>query len=138
MGSVIDNSTDTNLTIIEVGTTGVGVSLTMAWTGFEYPLLHIDVDLVPVIQLPYPEEIPHPPLLNRWIPNNHGPPHQIVLGGKTWTIPLDQVKSAYISADGRGLWRFSTGIVENYCMLKIRCFRGAAFKRSQRDELGSS
>ena len=92
----------------------------MAWTGTEYPLLHIDIDLVPVIKTgPYPPEIPHPPLIQRWIEEDKGALHVMELGGKTWTFPLEDVISVYISGDGRGLWRFSTGIVENYCMIKM-------------------
>lgn len=40
--------------------TRVGVKLSLAWQGSEYPLLLIDVDLVPVLVVPWPEEISRP------------------------------------------------------------------------------
>ncbi|XP_069168790.1 serine/threonine-protein phosphatase 6 regulatory ankyrin repeat subunit A-like [Procambarus clarkii] len=42
--------------------TQVGVALSLAWQGSEYPLLLIGVDLVPVLVVPWPEEIIRPPL----------------------------------------------------------------------------
>ncbi|XP_045596923.2 uncharacterized protein [Procambarus clarkii] len=42
--------------------TQVGVAMTLAWQGSEYPLLIIGVDLVPVISVPWPEEIHRPSL----------------------------------------------------------------------------
>ncbi|XP_069956365.1 serine/threonine-protein phosphatase 6 regulatory ankyrin repeat subunit B isoform X2 [Cherax quadricarinatus] len=42
--------------------TQVGVSLTFAWQGKDYPLLLINIDLVPVLAVPWPPEVRRPPL----------------------------------------------------------------------------
>nr|XP_045599441.1 serine/threonine-protein phosphatase 6 regulatory ankyrin repeat subunit B-like [Procambarus clarkii] len=42
--------------------TQVGVALTLAWQGKEYPLLLIGIDLVPVVTIPWPAEVSRPPL----------------------------------------------------------------------------
>nr|XP_045599429.1 ankyrin-2-like isoform X2 [Procambarus clarkii] len=42
--------------------TQVGVALTLAWQGKEYPLLLIGIDLVPVVAIPWPAEVSRPPL----------------------------------------------------------------------------
>ncbi|XP_047481034.1 uncharacterized protein LOC125033502 isoform X3 [Penaeus chinensis] len=75
--------------------TQVGVGLSLVWTGKEYPLLLVDVDIVPTMEAPWPEELPRPPLT---------PPH---------------LKSVYISSIGNGEWRFSFAQAENEIMRNL-------------------
>ncbi|XP_069158663.1 serine/threonine-protein phosphatase 6 regulatory ankyrin repeat subunit C-like [Procambarus clarkii] len=55
---------DERLSLVPPGLTRtqVGVALSLAWQGSEYPLLLVSVDLVPVVVVPWPEEISRPPL----------------------------------------------------------------------------
>nr|XP_045588451.1 uncharacterized protein LOC123750377 isoform X2 [Procambarus clarkii] len=55
---------DKRLSLVPPGLTRtqVGVALSLAWQGSEYPLLLVSVDLVPVVVVPWPEEISRPPL----------------------------------------------------------------------------
>ncbi|XP_069158681.1 serine/threonine-protein phosphatase 6 regulatory ankyrin repeat subunit C-like isoform X2 [Procambarus clarkii] len=55
---------DERLSLVPPGLTRtqVGVTLSLAWQGSEYPLLLVSVDLVPVVVVPWPEEISRPPL----------------------------------------------------------------------------
>ncbi|XP_069185151.1 serine/threonine-protein phosphatase 6 regulatory ankyrin repeat subunit C-like isoform X2 [Procambarus clarkii] len=55
---------DERLSLVPPGLTRtqVGVALSLAWQGSEYPLLLVSVDLVPVVVAPWPEEISRPPL----------------------------------------------------------------------------
>ncbi|XP_063612337.1 uncharacterized protein LOC134785836 [Penaeus indicus] len=75
--------------------TQVGVGLSLAWTGKEYPLLLVDVDIVPTMEAPWPEALPRPPLT---------PPH---------------LKSVYINSIGNGEWRFSFAQAENEIMRNL-------------------
>nr|XP_045605231.1 ankyrin-3-like isoform X1 [Procambarus clarkii] len=56
--------TNSRLSLVPPGVTRtqVGVSLTFAWQGKEYPLLLISIDLVPVLAVPWPAEVSRPPL----------------------------------------------------------------------------
>ncbi|XP_069158652.1 uncharacterized protein [Procambarus clarkii] len=55
---------DERLSLVPPGLTRtqVGVALSLAWQGSEYPLLLVSVDLVPVVVVPWPEKISRPPL----------------------------------------------------------------------------
>ncbi|XP_042858197.1 serine/threonine-protein phosphatase 6 regulatory ankyrin repeat subunit A-like, partial [Penaeus japonicus] len=88
---------DKRLTMIPPGVkrTKVGVGLTLVWTGKEFPLLLVDVDIVPTMEAPWPADLPRPPLT---------PPH---------------IKSVYISSIGDGEWRFSFAQAENEIMKNL-------------------
>ncbi|XP_063606003.1 serine/threonine-protein phosphatase 6 regulatory ankyrin repeat subunit A-like [Penaeus indicus] len=88
---------DKRMTIIPPGVkrTKVGVGLSLAWTGREYPLLLVDVDIVPTMEAPWPADLPRPPLT---------PPH---------------LKSVYINSIGNGEWRFSFAKAENEIMKNL-------------------
>ncbi|XP_037775312.1 LOW QUALITY PROTEIN: uncharacterized protein LOC119572333 [Penaeus monodon] len=75
--------------------TQVGVALSLVWMGKEYPLLLVDVDIVPTFEAPWPEDLPRPPLT---------PPH---------------LKSVYINSIGNGEWRFSFAQAENEIMRNL-------------------
>ncbi|XP_042227865.1 serine/threonine-protein phosphatase 6 regulatory ankyrin repeat subunit C-like [Homarus americanus] len=53
---------DKKVSIVPPGLTRtqVGVALSLAWQGSQYPLLLIGIDLVPIVVIPWPEEIPRP------------------------------------------------------------------------------
>ncbi|XP_045136985.1 ankyrin-2-like isoform X2 [Portunus trituberculatus] len=53
---------DKRLSLVPPGLTStqVGVALAFAWQGQEYPLLLIDVDLVPVLEVPWVEQVSRP------------------------------------------------------------------------------
>ncbi|XP_045105084.1 ankyrin-1-like isoform X2 [Portunus trituberculatus] len=53
---------DKRLSLVPPGliSTQVGVALALAWQGQEYPLLLVGVDLVPVLEVPWPGKIPRP------------------------------------------------------------------------------
>ncbi|XP_045105113.1 serine/threonine-protein phosphatase 6 regulatory ankyrin repeat subunit C-like isoform X2 [Portunus trituberculatus] len=55
---------DARLSFVPPGLTStqVGVAFTLAWQGKEYPLLLVGVDLVPVLEVPWQEEIARPRL----------------------------------------------------------------------------
>ncbi|KAG0725312.1 Espin-like protein [Chionoecetes opilio] len=59
--SVLD---DARLGVVPPGLakTQVGVALSLAWQGTQYPLLLVGVDLVPVLQVPWDAKIARPPL----------------------------------------------------------------------------
>ncbi|XP_027209268.2 uncharacterized protein [Penaeus vannamei] len=88
---------DERMTIIPPGVkrTKVGVGLSLAWTGKEFPLLLVDVDIVPTMEAPWPPDLPRPPLT---------PPY---------------LKSVYINSIGNGEWRFSFAKAENEIMKNL-------------------
>ncbi|XP_069983764.1 uncharacterized protein [Penaeus vannamei] len=88
---------DERIAIIPPGIkkTQVGVGLSLAWTGKEFPLLLVDVDIVPTMEAPWPADLPRPPLT---------PPH---------------LKSVYINSIGNGEWRFSFAKAENEIMKNL-------------------
>ncbi|XP_063851977.1 ankyrin-1-like isoform X1 [Scylla paramamosain] len=53
---------DERLSLVPPGLTStqVGVALSLAWQGREYPLLLVGVDLVPVLEVPWLEQVPRP------------------------------------------------------------------------------
>ncbi|XP_063887790.1 uncharacterized protein LOC135115206 [Scylla paramamosain] len=53
---------DERLSLVPPGLTStqVGVALALAWQGRDYPLLLVGVDLVPVLEVPWLEQIPRP------------------------------------------------------------------------------
>ncbi|KAG7161103.1 Serine/threonine-protein phosphatase 6 regulatory ankyrin repeat subunit C-like 2 [Homarus americanus] len=55
---------DERLSLVPPGVTRtqVGLALSLAWQGSEYPLLLVDIDLVPVLSVLWPKEIMRPPL----------------------------------------------------------------------------
>ncbi|XP_037793046.1 ankyrin-2-like [Penaeus monodon] len=55
---------DKRLSVVPPGVTRtqVGVSLSFAWQGSQYPLLLVGVDLVPVLPLPWPKDVLRPAL----------------------------------------------------------------------------
>ncbi|XP_069192308.1 serine/threonine-protein phosphatase 6 regulatory ankyrin repeat subunit C isoform X1 [Procambarus clarkii] len=69
--------------------TQVGVNISFAWEGTEFPLLLIDVDVVPVLKVPWPDKLERPPL-----------------------TPVD-IDTVHISNTGDGDWRYSFAVVEN-------------------------
>lgn len=69
--------------------TQVGVALALAWQGIEYPLLLVGVDLVPVLEVPWPEVIVKPDALT--------PPH---------------TDAMHISNTADGSWRCSFALIE--------------------------
>lgn len=77
-----------SLTPPGVTRTQVGVTLSLAWQGREYPLLLVGVDFVPVLAVPWPEAVTKPSLT---------PPG------------IDKVS---ISSLGNSKWRFSFAAVE--------------------------
>lgn len=68
--------------------TKVGVSLSLAWQGKQYPLLHVGIDLVPVMKVQWPEGVDRPFLT---------------------PYGADQV---YLTSTGGGEWRFSFAGIE--------------------------
>ncbi|XP_042892840.1 serine/threonine-protein phosphatase 6 regulatory ankyrin repeat subunit C-like isoform X2 [Penaeus japonicus] len=58
------NLHDERLSVVPPGVTRtqVGVSLSFAWQGSQYPLLLVGVDLVPVLPLPWPKDVLRPAL----------------------------------------------------------------------------
>ncbi|XP_047499128.1 uncharacterized protein LOC125045741 [Penaeus chinensis] len=75
--------------------TQVGINLCMVWMGQEFPLLMIDVDIVPTVEAPWPQQHPRPPL-----------------------TPSD-MNTVYLSNTTRKEWRFSFGVAENQIMKKL-------------------
>lgn len=77
-----------SLTPPGVTRTQVGITLSLAWQGEQFPLLLIGVDFVPVLTVPWPQTVSEPPLTPPGIDN------------------------VFISSLGRGKWRFSFSAVE--------------------------
>lgn len=75
--------------------TQVGINLCMVWMGQEFPLLMIDVDIVPTVEAPWPQQHPRPLL-----------------------TPSD-MNTVYLSNTTRKEWRFSFGVAENQIMKKL-------------------
>ena len=124
--TLIDQFEDKRLTVIYPGVkkTGVGVGLTLAWTGTEYPLLLVDVDLVPVIQTESPEGNDHPLLTTHLAQEQKDCSHTIVLAGRTWTFSSEEMNAVYVNCcvcrcHGKSSWRFSTALLENYIMRRL-------------------
>ncbi|XP_042216787.1 uncharacterized protein LOC121862540 isoform X2 [Homarus americanus] len=69
--------------------TQVGTNVSFVWEGTEYPMLLIDVDMVPILKIPWPKDQDRPPL-----------------------TPAD-VDTLYLSNTGDGDWRFSFSAIEN-------------------------
>lgn len=88
---------DERLIFISPGikSTQIGINLRMAWMGQEFPLLMIDVDIVPTVEAPWPQHHPQPPL-----------------------TPSD-TNTVFISNTTRKVWRFSFGAAENHIMRKL-------------------
>ncbi|XP_064099278.1 uncharacterized protein LOC135210325 isoform X1 [Macrobrachium nipponense] len=72
----------------------VGTALRFSWNGKEFPLLLIDVDIVPVIRSPWPEELVKPAL-------------------------TPDINEVYINKLGRDEWRFSFAKAENMVMKNL-------------------
>ncbi|KAK4296875.1 hypothetical protein Pmani_030665 [Petrolisthes manimaculis] len=89
--SVSFEPVDPRLSLILPGIrkTQVGVNVSFAWQGLEFPLLLIDVDLVPVLNIPWPAMMERPPLTP------------------------SSVNSVQITSTGDGNWRCSFAAVEN-------------------------
>ncbi|KAK3893840.1 hypothetical protein Pcinc_002375 [Petrolisthes cinctipes] len=89
--SVSFQPVDPRLSLILPGIrkTQVGANVSFAWQGLEFPLLLIDVDLVPVLNIPWPAEMERPPLTP------------------------SSVNSVQITSTGDGNWRCSFAAVEN-------------------------
>lgn len=75
--------------------TQVGINLHMIWMGQEFPLLMIDVDIVPTVEAPWPQQLPQPLLT----PSN--------------------MNTVYLSKMVGREWRFSFGFAENQIMSKL-------------------
>lgn len=88
---------DERLIFISPGikSTQIGINLRMAWMGQEFPLLMIDVDIVPTVEAPWPQHHPQPPL-----------------------TPSD-TNTVFLSNTTRKEWRFSFGAAENHIMRKL-------------------
>ncbi|XP_069983140.1 uncharacterized protein [Penaeus vannamei] len=88
---------DERLIFISAGikSTQIGINLRMAWMGQEFPLLMIDVDIVPTVEAPWPQHHPQPPL-----------------------TPSD-TNTVFLSNTTRKEWRFSFGAAENHIMRKL-------------------
>ncbi|KAK3886637.1 hypothetical protein Pcinc_009284 [Petrolisthes cinctipes] len=69
--------------------TQVGANVSFAWQGSEFPLLLIDVDIVPVANIPWPAELERPPMTP------------------------STIDSVQIASMGDGNWRCSFAAVEN-------------------------
>ncbi|XP_063615822.1 uncharacterized protein LOC134789018 [Penaeus indicus] len=78
-----------------VKNTQVGINLCMVWMGQEFPLLIIDVDIVPTVEAPWPQQHPRPLL-----------------------TPSD-MNTVYLSNTTRKEWRFSFGVAENQIMKNL-------------------
>ncbi|XP_063590568.1 serine/threonine-protein phosphatase 6 regulatory ankyrin repeat subunit A-like [Penaeus indicus] len=77
-----------SLTPPGVTRTQVGITLSLAWQGEQFPLLLVGVDFVPVLAVPWPKTVSEPPLTPPGIDN------------------------VFISSLGNGKWRFSFAAVE--------------------------
>lgn len=88
---------DRRLTIAYPGVkrTRVGVGLRLLWLGEEFRILHLDVDIVPIVEAPWPGELPKPSLLSPFLNN------------------------VYINSTGDGNWRFSFARAENAIMKSL-------------------
>ncbi|XP_042885971.1 serine/threonine-protein phosphatase 6 regulatory ankyrin repeat subunit B-like isoform X2 [Penaeus japonicus] len=75
--------------------TRVGVGLRLLWLGQEFRILHVDVDIVPTVQAPWPDELPKPKIESPFLNN------------------------VYISSTGDGNWRFSFARAENFIMKNL-------------------
>ncbi|KAK8738041.1 hypothetical protein OTU49_004368 [Cherax quadricarinatus] len=82
---------DNRLSFVPPGTrkTQVGISVSFAWEGSEFPLLLIEVDIVPILKIPWPGSQQRPPM-----------------------TPPD-VDTLYISNTGDGEWRYSFAAIES-------------------------
>lgn len=82
---------DVRLSIVPPGVTStlVGVAFALAWQGKDYPLLLIGVDLVPVLEVPWPKEIKTPDL-----------------------TPENSAKTIQLSNAADGSWRCSFAQIE--------------------------
>lgn len=78
-----------SLVIPGIRKTQVGVNVSFAWQGLEFPLLLINVDLVPVVNIPWPVELERPPMTP------------------------SAIDSVQITGMEDGNWRFSFAAIEN-------------------------
>ncbi|KAK3890219.1 hypothetical protein Pcinc_005754 [Petrolisthes cinctipes] len=78
-----------SLVIPGIRKTKVGASISFAWQGSEFPLLFLDVHIVPVVNIPWPNELERPPMTP------------------------STIDSVQITATGDGNWRYSFAAVEN-------------------------
>lgn len=83
--------------------TQVGVNISFSWEGTEFPLLFINVDLVPTLKAPWPENEPRPPLT----PAN--------------------LNMVHISQTGKNEWRYSFAVAENMILLSLSPDRRRVF-----------
>ncbi|XP_068243701.1 uncharacterized protein [Palaemon carinicauda] len=72
----------------------VGIALRFSWNGNEFPLLLIDVDIVPVVRALWPSELKKP-------------------------VFTPEIKEVFINKLGRDEWRFSFAQAENMIMKKL-------------------
>ncbi|XP_037776938.1 LOW QUALITY PROTEIN: uncharacterized protein LOC119573906 [Penaeus monodon] len=84
-----------NLLPPTVRKTQVGVNISFSWEGAEFPLLFINVDLVPTLKAPWPKNEPRPPLTPEY---------------------LDLV---HVSQTGENEWRYSFAVAENMILLSL-------------------
>ncbi|XP_063587411.1 serine/threonine-protein phosphatase 6 regulatory ankyrin repeat subunit C-like isoform X2 [Penaeus indicus] len=88
---------DKRLTIAYPGVkrTRVGVGLRLLWLGEEFKILHLDIDIVPTVEAPWPDQFPKPNLQSPFLNN------------------------VYINSTGDGKWRFSFARAENSIMKNL-------------------
>ncbi|XP_069956729.1 uncharacterized protein [Cherax quadricarinatus] len=72
--------------------TQVGVGLSLTWSGRQYPLLLVDIDIVLTIRAKWPDNLSKPKLLS---PN---------------------INNVFLNSIGENEWRFSFAIAENHIM----------------------
>ncbi|XP_047469290.1 serine/threonine-protein phosphatase 6 regulatory ankyrin repeat subunit C-like isoform X2 [Penaeus chinensis] len=88
---------DRRLTIAYPGVkrTRVGVGLRLLWLGEEFKILHLDIDIVPTVEAPWPDQFPKPNIASPFLNN------------------------VYINSTGDGKWRFSFARAENFIMKNL-------------------
>lgn len=88
---------DKRLTIAYPGVkrTRVGAGLRLLWLGEEFKILHLDIDIVPTVEAPWPDKLPKP------------------------NIPSPFLNNVYINSIGDGKWRFSFARAENSIMKNL-------------------
>lgn len=75
--------------------TQVGVNISFSWEGTEFPLLFINVDLVPTLKAPWPKHEPRP------------------------TLTPENLDLVHVSQTGKNEWRYSFAVVENMILLSL-------------------
>ncbi|CAL4069411.1 unnamed protein product [Meganyctiphanes norvegica] len=96
-------SLDSRLSLILPGIKriGCGVCVSLAWAGSEYPLLILNIDLVPVMKASRPNNFPHPKL--------------------TQNVKCSEIDAIYVVQThiNNGEFRLATTLEEQYIMVRL-------------------